>query len=172
MKDALEFSEKDFSTPAWLYQMSSGGSGGLWTDNQNKPWYPSSYRQDVIEGQSVIWNVGKIYLRNQGPVSKDDTVIFFFCKSGEIDPKTRTFQPGIYGWGKIITPPQLGHNEIEFVARPPSDYLKIKVLWDKDINRIINEIRVRQYQGTMWPIGQNHMQEIRRKIFAHMTKVK
>ena len=172
MKNNPEFPEKDFSMPAWLYQMSSGGSGGLWRSAQNQPWYPSSYRQEVIEGEPIRWDVGKIYFRTQAAVSTGDTVIFFFCKTGENDPKTGSFQPGIYGWGKIIDPPQDSYDQIEFVSQPPSNYLKMKVLWDKDIERITNQIRAKQYQGTMWPIGKNHLQELQRKIMAYITRVK
>ena len=172
MKTKLKFFEETFSMPAWLYQMSSGGSGGLWRSAQNQPWYPSNYRQDVTEGQPVRWDVGKIYLRTQASVYKGDTVIFFFCKTGEDDPKTGDFQPGIYGWGKIIAPPQYNYDQIKFVTQPPSDYLKMNVLWDNDIERITNQIRAKQYQGTMWPIGESHLQELKRKILAHITQVK
>jgi hypothetical protein len=101
MAQKPEFSEKDFSTPAWLYQMSSGGRGGQWRSSEDKPWYPSSYRREVREGEYIPWDVGKIYLHGHTEISKDDTIVFFFCKTGKDDPETGTVEPGIYGWGKI-----------------------------------------------------------------------
>lgn len=169
MSNKMKFSEKDFSMPAWLYQMSSGGSGGLWRSSQNQPWCPSSYRQDVVEGYPPIrWDVGKIYSHTKVSVAKGDTVVFFFCKTGKKDPNTGDFKPGIYGWGKIINPPQDSYDQIEFIVEPPSDYLKAKVLWDSEIEQVTNAIRGRQYQGTMWPISKSQLQTLRRKIAKYI----
>lgn len=168
MKNKSEFSEKDFSMPAWLYQMSSGGSGGLWHSSQNTPWYPSSYRQEVIEGEQILWDVGKIYFREQHSISAGDTVIFFFCKTGQKDPVTGDFKPGIYGWGKIIHPPDESCKQIEFAVEPPSDDLKNVVLWGREIERIINEIRGRQNQGTIWPINESQLLKLRRQITKYL----
>jgi len=164
MKQKPEFSEKDFSTPAWLYQMSSGGRGGQWRSSEDEPWYPSSYRREVWEDENIPWDVGKIYFHGQGQVSKDDTVIFFFCKTGEDDPETGDSEPGIYGWGTITDPPEDSYGRIEFVVKPPSDYLIDHVLWDVEIEQLTNQIRDNQYQGTMWPISSGQLQKIREKI--------
>jgi hypothetical protein len=101
----LKFNENDFSTTAWLYQMPSGGHGGFFTSSKGIPWYPSSYINEISErDRKITWTPGKIYFRNYDKVDQGSTVIFFFCKTGENDPKTGDIQPGIYGWGTIINP--------------------------------------------------------------------
>ena len=169
MAQKPEFLEKDFSMPAWLYQMSSGGRGGQFRSAEDKPWYPSSYRKEVSESEGKItWDLGKIYFRDQTQVSKGATVIFFFCKTGQDDPETGDVQPGIYGWGSIIKPPLESYGTIEFEVKPPSDYLKDHVLWDAEIEQLTNQIRKKQYQGTMWPINSEQLQKLREKIRKHI----
>ncbi len=159
-----------FTHPAWLYQMSSGGRGGLWQSlDDNTPWYPSSYRKGVKEGEPIIWDVGNIYKREEAKVSSGDTVIFFFCKTGEDDPETGDLRPGIYGWGKIITPPESIGDTIEFQVAPPSDKLKINPLWCKDIERLTNEIRRKVYQGTMWNIKPSELKQLGKRIFGRFN---
>jgi hypothetical protein len=102
-------------------------------------------------------------------VSQGDTVIFFFCKTGEDDPETGDVQPGIYGWGTIITPPFDSYGTIEFKVKSPSDYLKHHVIWDAEIEQLTNQIRKRQYQGTMWPIDSEQLEKLRMKIRKHIA---
>jgi hypothetical protein len=40
MKQKPTFSEKEFSMPAWLYQMTAGEING-------ETWYPEDYRKEV-----------------------------------------------------------------------------------------------------------------------------
>jgi hypothetical protein len=127
---------------------------------------------EVNEGKLIKWNVGKIYFRAQNQVSMGDSVVLFFCKTGENDPKTGTFQPGIYGWGTIKNPPQDSYAQIEYIAQPPSDYLKANILWDNDIERLTNQIRAKQYQGTMWPIEKEYLIELDKKIQKHIAQIK
>jgi hypothetical protein len=162
-----QFSEGEFSMPAWLYQMSSGGSGGRWTRDYNDPtpWYPSDYREIVKErNKSEEFGTGKIYLRDQPPIAKGDTIIFFFCKTGDPDPKTGKINPGIYGWGKVIEPPIQRGDPIRFEVKPPSDQLKQKPLWDRDINQLMNEIRNKQYQGNIYFINSEQLQKLCDKL--------
>jgi hypothetical protein len=171
MTQEPKFSERDFNAPAWLYQMSSGGRGGKFRSAEDKPWYPSSYRKEVseIEGK-ITWDLGKIYFRGQAQVSKGATIIFFFCKTGQNDPETGNVQPGIYGWGTITKPPADSYGMIEFEVKPPSDYLKNYVLWDDEIEQLTNQIRKKQYQGTMWPIDSDLLEKFREKIRNHIAK--
>lgn len=171
MKSKLQFSDKDFlSASAWLYQMSSGGSGGRFRSSEDKPWYPSSYRDEVNEGEPITWDLGKIYFRTRNRVYAGDTVVFFFCKSGKKDPQTHTIEPGIYGLGTIIDPPLDSNGIITFEVKPPSDYLKNYVIWDAEIEWLTNEIRQRQYQGTMWPINNQQLGRLCRKIHHHIKE--
>jgi hypothetical protein len=152
--------------------MSSGGRGGLWRAlEEDTPWYPSSYRREVNEGVLSTWNVGKIYFKDEDEVSKGDTLIFFFCKTGEADPETGGFEPGIYGWGTVINPPEMSNDFITFRVEPPTNLLKDHPLWDKDIERLTNEIRRRQYQGTMWHINSPQLARLSRKISEYVSSL-
>ncbi|MCI0529727.1 MAG: hypothetical protein L0Y56_19980, partial [Nitrospira sp.] len=133
--------------------------------------YPNSYRLSVNEGNLVEWTVGRIYFLWADKVSIGDTIIFFFCKSGEKDPATRMKEPGIYGWGKIIDPPKQMYDKIKFQVEPPSNILKDYPLWDEDIEHLTNEIRQGQNRGTMWPIRPNHLEELCRRISDHIEKL-
>ena len=170
MAQEPKFSEKDFSTPAWLYQMSSGGRGGQFRSSEDKPWYPSSYRREVREGENIPWDVGKINLRGHTRISTGDTIVFFFCRTGKDDPETGGVEPGIYGWGKITNPPRGSYDILGFVVEPPSDYLKNHVLWDAEIKQLTDEIRDKQFEGTMWPIGSGQLQKLCEKIRKHISE--
>jgi hypothetical protein len=156
MKQKPVFSEKEFSMPAWLYQMTSSEDAKRW-------WYPEEYRQEVGEGTILTWPTGRIYCRGQSQVSKGDTVVFFFCKTGNDEP-------GIYGWGTIIEPPKVSDDDFTFVANPPSDYLKNNVCWDAGVDKLLNKIRRRQYVGTMWNISSSELDELRAKIRQHIAR--
>ncbi len=150
MTQKLTFSKKEFVMPAWLYQMTTNENADRW-------WYPEGYRQEVWEGQTLTWPTGKIYFREQGQVSVGDTIIFFFAKTGNDEP-------GIYGWGTIIDPPQEAYDDITFVPKPPSDFLKETPCWDGEVDKLLNEIRRRLYVGTMWNITSGELSKLRKKI--------
>lgn len=156
MKKKPIFSEKEFSMPAWLYQMTTNENADRW-------WYPEEYRKEVREGQPLTWPTGKIYFREQGQVSKGDTVIFFFAKTGNDEP-------GIYGWGTIINPPREADDDITFVTNPPSDFLKDNPCWDDEVDKLLNDIRRGLYVGTMWNITFEELSKLRKKIRQHISK--
>ena len=151
-KDA--FSGKEFSMPAWLYQMTTNENADRW-------WYPQEYRDEVKEGEPLTWPTGKIYYREQGWVSAGDTVIFFFCKTGNDEP-------GIYGWGKIDDPPRDQKKDFTFTPKPPSDILKKRPCWDDEIDKLLVDIRRRLYTGTMWNITPGELSKLRTKIGQHI----
>ena len=155
MKEKPTFSEKEFSMPAWLYQMTTNENADRW-------WHPEGYRQEVREGQTLTWSTGKIYFREQGQVSEGDTVIFFFAKTGNNEP-------GIYGWGTIIDPPQKADDDITFVIKPPSDFLKDNPCWDDEVKKLLNDIRRGLYVGTMWNITPKELNRLRGKIRQHIS---
>ncbi len=115
---------------AWLYQMSS--------DYYN----PNEYRVEVWEGRPIVWSVGKVVARGLGEVLLGDSLVLFYAKS-------RNLYPGIYGWGVIARYSQR-RSEIEFQPTFPSDYLKMYPLWDKKVEKLINGVRGRMTQATLW----------------------
>jgi hypothetical protein len=156
MKQKLVFPAQEFSMPAWLYQMTTNENADRW-------WYPEEYRQEVLEGRKLTWPTGRIYFREQSQVSVGDTVVFFFCKTGNDEP-------GIYGWGKIIAPPQAEGDDFTFVAKPPSDHLKYRPCWDDEVDKLFNDIRRRLYVGTMWNITSGELSKLRKKIRQYTSQ--
>lgn len=167
---SLSFPEKQFSMPAWLYQMSAGEIP------EYGSWYPDEYRVEVFEGKQITWPVGdRIYYREQCQVSIGDTIIFFFCKT--MKDGTPNDEPGIYGWGIIediayyeTEAGVIKEDKITFQVEPPSDYLKDHVCWDKDIEQITNDVRRRQWMGNMWNFRTEELDRLREKIRKHISK--
>jgi hypothetical protein len=136
---------------AWLYQM---------TSNKEEPWNPNQYRMEVWEGSPVTWPVGRILKRGGEGISRGDTVVFFFAKTGNSEP-------GLYGWGIVLEIVESNvRNRIKFQVSPPSDYLKMIVIWDKQLEEVIERIRGDVAQGTMWPIDDKDFEIIKNKIAA------
>lgn len=137
----------------WLYQM---------TANDEEPWYPENYRLDVWEGKGVTWPAGKITPREEGEIAAGDRIVFFFSKTGISDP-------GIYGWG-IVTQFIKGksRNQVRFAATPPSDFLKMSPCWDEEVEALMDDIRGKMKQGTVWGMTLEEFNRLRKKIHAHL----
>ena len=116
------------------------------------------YSTEVWEGNTVTnWGIGESK-RKPKEVLPGDIVILFFAKTGAIDP-------GIYGWG-IIT--LFDKEVIDFRPAAPSDYLKMNPLWEDEISDIINQIRGRMPEGTMWKVDYGILGQLRHKIAEHV----
>ena len=72
--------------------------------------------------------------------------------------------PGIYGWAVIL---RYEDKEVYFRPTPPSDYLKMKPLWNNEVKNIIDQIRGTVKQGTMWEINITLMKKLREKMSQH-----
>jgi len=130
----------------WLYQINA--------DN----WSHKRYNVEVWEGQLVTnWTIGKSP-RKPKEVSLGDMVIIFFVKSG-------TGDPGIYGWG-IIT--SFYKELIDFRPAPPSDYLKMNPLPEGNVITIIDKIRDRMPERTMFEVDKEELEHLREKISQHV----
>ena len=116
------------------------------------------YRTEVWEGNLVTnWGIGESK-RKPKEVPLGDMVILFFAKTGAVNP-------GIYGWG-IIT--LFDKEVIDFRPTSPSDYLKMNPLWDGEISDIIDQIRGRMPEGTMWKVDDETLEQLRQKIAVHV----
>ena len=124
----------------WLYQMSVDY------------WDLEDYRLEVWEGQNVRWRVGQIDPNCKNEIEPGHIVYLFYVKSGNIEP-------GIYGWGII-----LNYNEEKGIIhyRPvfPSDYLKMNPIWNDDVSLLMDNIRGKFKQRTMWEIIDDDIQEL------------
>jgi hypothetical protein len=141
---------------SWLYQM---------TTNDEDPWGPNEYRLDVWQGDSITWPVGNVKVRGMSDIRAGDVIVLFFAKSG-------TAEPGIYGWG-VITNLVRGKSRqrIKFKVTPPSDFLKMSVCWDLELEKLVDSIRGGFKQGTMWAIKPEEFEEIKRKINRHIATI-
>jgi hypothetical protein len=130
----------------WLYQINA--------DN----WSHERYRVEVWEGHLVTnWTIGE-GPRKPKEVSPGDMVIIFFVKSG-------THDPGIYGWG-IIT--SFYKEFIDFRPAPPSDYLKMNPVPEKEVSGIISKIRGGMAQMAMFKVEDKEFRELRQQIAEHV----
>lgn len=133
----------------WLYQINA------------ENWSCERYRTEVWEGQLVTnWTIGEAKRRPK-EVSPGDTVILFFVKAG-------THDSGIYGWG-IIT--SFYKEYIDFRPAPPSDYLKMNPVPEKEVIGIIDKIRGRMPELTMFPVDDDELKHLRQKIAEHVYGV-
>ena len=130
----------------WLYQMNA------------KLYSHERYRAEVWEGNLVTnWSIGESK-RKPKEVLRGDIVILFFTKTGAVNP-------GIYGWG-IIT--LFDKEVIDFRPAPPSDYLKIKPVPEEEVSELINKIRGRMPEGTMWKVNEEVLGQLRQKVAEHV----
>jgi hypothetical protein len=126
----------------WLYQMSHG------------EWPVEEYREQVWEGEVIHWPWNRVAGRAR-PV-EGDLMVCWYARSGSVEP-------GMYGWGVVVRSIR-SDKRLRWRPAPPSDYLKMRPLFDKDVQGIIDAVRGRMRQGTMWPIGRDHMKVLRAAV--------
>lgn len=119
-------------------------------------WLSSEYRQEVWEENTIRWNVGKIYTKNNKSIEPGDIVYLFYAK-------TRNEEPGIYGWG-IINKYNKLRKRIDYRPVFPSDYLKMNPIWNKKISEVVDNIRGGMKQGTMWEIEEEYIKKLNKTI--------
>jgi hypothetical protein len=117
------------------------------------------YRTEVWEGNLVTnWSIGQSK-RKPKEVLPGDMVILFFSK-------TAADEPGIYGWG-IIT--LFDKEVIDFRPAPPSDYLKMNPVPEKEVSEIIAKIRGHMAEMTMFKVDNEALEHLRQKIAEHVS---
>ena len=117
----------------WLYQMS--GKDG---------WTPEDYRLAVWEGTAVDWPTGRVTRGGNEPLRAGDVVFFFFTRSS-------TQYPGLYGWA-LVTKVRTRSDKFHFRALPYSDMLKIDPIYNEVVEQLVDRVRGKFKQGTMWSI--------------------
>jgi len=132
----------------WLYQMNAAR------------YSHERYRTEVWEGTvTQNWTLGKSTHRPKN-VMQGDMLILFYAK-------TVAIEPGIYGWS-IVTFFDKEAEEMHFRPTSPSDYLKMNPLWDQQVSKIIDRVRAGMPEGTMFPVDDGTLEQLRRKIAAHV----
>lgn len=132
----------------WLYQI-----------NAKKGESRELYRTEAWEGQLVTnWTIGE-GTNKPKDISPGDIIVLSFVKAGTDDP-------GIYGWG-IITSFHKGES-IDFRPSPPSDYLKMNPVPEKNVRGIIREITGHFCALAMFIVNDKEFRELRQKIAEHV----
>lgn len=86
-----------------------------------------------------------------------DIVVFFYAPAGGADA-------GFYGWAVILE--WLESKEIHFRPVCPSDLLKMCPWWDEHASDLVDKIRGKVKQGTMWRVPEELVAELRRGILT------
>jgi hypothetical protein len=133
---------------AWLYQMSA---------QLDPKWGPAEYRAQAWEDTPITWPTHRV---TGGVPAIGDVVVTFFAPSGNPDP-------GIYGLG-IITNVFPSRDHFEFRLCPPSDQLKTVPMWDTRLKRLVDRVRGRVKQGTLWPIDRTAFDGVQKRIRSHL----
>lgn len=126
----------------WLYQLNPA------------QWSPETFRFEIWEGKHWNWNYGT--KRGSEAPAAGDTVIFFYAP-------TRGDDPGIYGWA-VIERFDEANNGLYFIPVAPTDRLKMDPWWGENAKRIVDAIRGRMKQGTLFQVGSDEVMSIRKGI--------
>jgi hypothetical protein len=140
--------DRDDKVRLWLYQM----------NHEKFPVW--RYRAEIWEGVDIQnWGFGKIKAFTPETLPNiGDTMILFYVKSRQADP-------GIYGWGVIL---QWYETEMNFRLSTPSDYLKMNPLWDKDIDKTINDLCGVMRRATLFEDRSGLLGHLRDRIAEHV----
>jgi len=126
----------------WIYQL-----------NQEN-WSPEIFRYEIWEQQRWSWPYGK-KVGDDNP-APGDTLVFFYAPRGGNEP-------GIYGWA-VIERWDGESKTVYFIPATPTDYLKMDPWWDEDAKKILNEIRGRMKQATLFLVPKDKVFAIRHGI--------
>lgn len=128
----------------WLYQLSAS------------TWSPERFRLEIWEGERWNWPVAG--RAGQGKVpGPGDVIVFFYAPSGGYDP-------GFYGWAVVLEWYPQSTQQLYFRPTAPTDYLKMNPWWDKEAQKLADEIRGKMKQRTLWIVSREHVARIRRGI--------
>jgi hypothetical protein len=140
----------------WPYQMAAHGDA---KDDPDERWRPNDFRRDVSEGETVTWKWHKpMNIQPRGGIcpAPGDKIVFFFCKTG----LRATERAGVYGFGAIERFSNVEGRFLRFSVFPPTDALKRKPLWDREMRRLIDRIRGKWNQGTMWQMNVSQFNKV------------
>jgi hypothetical protein len=127
----------------WLYQVNS------------EFWTVEDYRYDSWEGDVNEWMHGTI--NGETDPQRGDIILVWFDKG-------TTEDPGLYGWGIVM---DMDHLEKSIAFRPvfPSDLIKMKPIFEDEIEEIVDKVKGEFPIGTMWALDKEAEKEVRELIY-------
>ncbi len=132
---------------AWLYQLNP------------KKWTPETFRYEIWEGKQWGWIVGS--KRGDNVPSAGDTIFFFYAKSGGNDP-------GIYGWA-VLERYDERNQMLYFIPCAPTNWLKMDPWWDDNAVDIVDRVRGKMKQATLFKIDSIDVNRIRQGLRFHFS---
>lgn len=131
----------------WLYQLNA------------QEWSPETFRYEIWEGKPWRWGYGS--KRGEADLEVGDTLIFFYAPTGCADP-------GFYGWA-VLERHRREDALLYFTPVDPTNRLKMDPWWDdKDAKKLVDVIRGKMAQATLFLIEDNHLKTLRAALRRHL----
>jgi hypothetical protein len=127
----------------WLYQLS-----------QESSWPPERFRHEIWEQRRWHWEHGQ--KRSSKNPKPGDTLVFFYSRRGGD-------ASGVYGWA-VVEQYDEEHGILYFTPASPTDHLKMDPWCGDDVQDVMDAIRGKMPQATLFPIGKPEAARIRRGI--------
>ena len=130
----------------WLYQLNA------------EDWSPETFRCEIWEGRSWHWSYGR--KQDTARPEPGDTIVFFYAPSGCTDP-------GFYGWAVL----ERHHPEsptLYFLPAAPTNLLKMDPWWDDDAKKLVDAIRGKMTQATLFRIKDEQRKSLRAALRTHL----
>lgn len=130
----------------WLYQLNA------------QDWSPETFRYEIWEGKPWHWGYGR--KQDKAVPATGDTIVFFYAPSGCADP-------GFYGWA-VLDRHHPKEPLLYFTPATPTNHLKMDPWWDEDAKQLVDAIRGKMTQATLFRIEDEHLQILRPALRCHL----
>jgi hypothetical protein len=130
----------------WLYQLNA------------QDWSPETFRYEIWEGKPWHWGYGR--KQDKAVPATGDTIVFFYAPSGCSDP-------GFYGWA-VLERCHEPSQTLYFIPTAPTNHLKMDPWWDDDAKQLVDAIRGKMTQATLFRIADRHLQTLRPALRRHL----
>ncbi len=133
----------------WLYQLNA------------KDWTPETFRYEIWEGKPWHWGYGKKL--SKALPQTGDTLVFFYAPTGckEIDR-------GFYGWA-VLERLHPDNETLYFLPAAPTNHLKMDPWWSDDAKRLVDAIRGKMTQATLFRIEDEELKTLRTALRHHLS---
>lgn len=131
----------------WLYQLNA------------KDWSPETFRYEIWEGKPWHWGHGK--KQDKAIPESGDTIVFFYAPTGCEDP-------GFYGWA-VLDRCHAESGTLYFTPAAPTNYLKMDPWWDSAAKKLVDRIRGRMTQATLFRVEDKELKILRIALRCHFS---